>query len=115
MGVEKYEIKELPTSVSAATAAAVDAGTLAFAGDLVSYEFALAALNVAGFAAGAIVGGPKSADGEVKELSDEEAQEAIARIQAAEDNPEAKAAIPPSLLISLGIWALKKLIEKLSK
>lgn len=115
MGVERYEIKEFPSNTSSATVATIDAGTLAFTGDLVSFEFAIAAYNAAGFAVGAIVGGPKSADGEVKELTDDEAHEAIARVQAAEANPEAKAALPPSLLISIGIWALKKLIEKLSK
>lgn len=115
MGAEKYEIKELPTNVSSAVAAAVDAGTLAVQGEVLTYDFGLAAVNAGAFAVGVVVGAPKSADGEIKELTDEEANEAIARVKAAEESPEAKSALPQSLLISIGIWALKKLIEKLTK
>ncbi len=115
MGAERYEIKELPTNVSAAMAAAVDAGTLALSGDLLTYEFALPAVNVVAFVAGAAVGGPKSDAGKVEELTDEKAAGLLEVIKTNEANPEVKTAIPPALLISLGIWIAKKLIERFSK
>jgi hypothetical protein len=112
MGAERYEIKELPSNISSVSAAAIDAASLAASGEVVNYDFALATLNVIGFGANALVGGPKSATPEeVKELTDEEAQGVLETLGAAGENPEAKNAIPVMLLISLGIWLLKRLVK----
>jgi len=112
MGAERYEIKELPSNISSVSAAAIDAASLAASGEVVSYDFALATLNVIGFGANDLVGGPKSSTGEeVKELTDEEAKGVLETLGAAEQNPEVKTAIPVTLLISLAIWLLKRLAK----
>jgi len=115
MGAERYEIKELPTNLSAAAAALTDGVTIAFSGDLESnnYQLRLIILNLGGYALGAFGTDIKGAlpEGVRDDLTKEECELVASSLSEQAANPQAKMAISPLLIISV-ISTLYKLYQQ---